>query len=98
MAPVTPWGKANGEAWTAAARATRAREYLMLILRVWRRWRCWRSVEVYCTGDTVNGLQVNEGSTEQMKKRKASSAREIVGGGGGITVGKVRQGLRILTA
>ena len=30
-AEVTPPGKAKGEAWTAAARATIAREYLILI-------------------------------------------------------------------
>jgi hypothetical protein len=34
MAEVTPPGKAKGEAWTAAARAKTAREYLILILRV----------------------------------------------------------------
>jgi hypothetical protein len=34
MAEVTPPGKAKGEAWTATARARRAREYLILILRV----------------------------------------------------------------
>jgi hypothetical protein len=32
-AEVTPPGKAKGEAWTAAARARTAKEYLILILR-----------------------------------------------------------------
>jgi hypothetical protein len=62
-AEVTPPGKAKGEAWTATARATTAREDLMLTGTV---MRLWCVEEDYTRGTQGwSGLQVNEGSVSR---------------------------------